>query len=139
MSNLCYVSLPWVYFTTQALSDQWGDDWNDAPYEHNAGTPYSPCWHRQKKVCQCDICKRDYNEDGTPKWEICKLAISDHNFETPEEGQCNSSYSVEDINGGAVPWLRNGSFKIYAGMGYLDFLDIMKLEQVTVYERRTDA
>ena len=38
-SVLCYVDAPWAYFTTRRLSEQWGDDWDDAPYEHNAGTP----------------------------------------------------------------------------------------------------
>ena len=39
---LCYVKGPWAYFTTQPLKKQWGDDWDDAPYEHNAGEPYGP-------------------------------------------------------------------------------------------------
>ena len=34
---LCYIDQhKRAYFTTQALSKQWGDDWNDAPYEQNA-------------------------------------------------------------------------------------------------------
>lgn len=46
MSNfkLCYIessgSGGTAYFTTNDLDRQWGDDWNDAPYEHNAGSPY---------------------------------------------------------------------------------------------------
>jgi hypothetical protein len=38
--RLCYVSRPWAWFTTKPLDEQWGDDWNDAPYQHNAGWPY---------------------------------------------------------------------------------------------------
>ncbi len=38
---LCYVDEPWAYFTPAALTDQWGDDWNDTPYEHNAEEPYT--------------------------------------------------------------------------------------------------
>jgi hypothetical protein len=29
----------WAYFTTRPLSEQWGDDWGDVPYEHNASPP----------------------------------------------------------------------------------------------------
>ena len=28
-----------MYFTSD-LENQWGDDWDDSPYEHNAGPPY---------------------------------------------------------------------------------------------------
>ena len=38
--KLCYIDGAWAYFTTQALADVIGDDWNDAPYECNAGAPY---------------------------------------------------------------------------------------------------
>jgi len=38
-SALCYVSGPWAYFTTQALNKQWGDDWDDAPYEQMREDP----------------------------------------------------------------------------------------------------
>ena len=31
-----------AYFTPLAMEDQWGDDWDDAPYEHNAGSPCDP-------------------------------------------------------------------------------------------------
>jgi len=80
--RLCYVDLPWLYFTTQPLSDQWGDDWNDVPYEHNAEVPYTG--------------------DG---WEIVKIAV-DTELVTPAFLMQNSPFSVEDINAGQVPWLR---------------------------------
>ena len=28
-----------MYFTSD-MAAQWGDDWDDRPYEHNAGKPY---------------------------------------------------------------------------------------------------
>ena len=28
-----------MYFTSD-MTAQWGDDWDDRPYEHNAGPPY---------------------------------------------------------------------------------------------------
>ena len=33
-----------AYFTPVSLDEQWGDDWDDAPYEHNAGIPYDCIW-----------------------------------------------------------------------------------------------
>jgi len=39
--GLCYVSPPWAWFTSLPVEEQWGDDWDDAPYQHNAGRPYS--------------------------------------------------------------------------------------------------
>ena len=46
--KLCYVDSDeyfdapmTLYFTElEDVTEQWGDDWDDAPYEHNAGTPY---------------------------------------------------------------------------------------------------
>ena len=77
---LCMVDYGQVYFTTQDLALQHGDDWGNAPYEHNAGDPYKPCWHnrpehRREKLCRCDGCQRDWNEDGTPKWEILYVCV----------------------------------------------------------------
>lgn len=85
---LCYVSGHFAYFTTQALDMQWGDDWNDAPYEHNAGIPYD--WQE---------------DDEEPRWDIIVLMwVGD--FATPDEYHINSPYSVEMINRGDVAWLR---------------------------------
>lgn len=44
--KLCHVERNFAYFTRLPLDEQWGDDWNDAPYEHNAGTPYD-----EEKYC----------------------------------------------------------------------------------------
>lgn len=35
------------YFGEDSLNEWWGDDWDDVPYEHNAGTVYL------KYVCAC--------------------------------------------------------------------------------------
>ena len=89
-----------LYFTElNDVTEQRGDDWDDAPYEHNAGTPY----------------EHDYNQpeqgvkDGRgiyPRIKIYKIMITDgHNIMTPRTNQLNSPYSVEDINKGVVPWL----------------------------------
>ena len=80
---LCYIEGSWAYFTTRKLSEQWGDDWDDAPYEHNAGTPNDYSDHDKK--------------DGREPWQIVKVAW-DGDFEPPCEGHLNSPWSVEQIN-----------------------------------------
>lgn len=118
--KLCYVDECWAYFTTQELSKQWGDDWNDAPYEHNAGPPYV-----------------SYKEDE-PKWEIIKVAWEGA-FDTPDEGHTNSPYSVEQINAGVVAWLRSyrwckKQIIIQAGVSLEEFKELIKAGGGTIYE-----
>lgn len=79
--KLCYADEKFLWFTNTPIDKVWGDDWNDAPYEHNAGEPYS--------------------EFGP----FTKIAI-DHGYDLPSEGMLNSNWSVEDINTGAVAWVR---------------------------------
>ncbi len=41
--KLCFISGQFAYFTPKPLEGkrrQWGDDWDDSPYEYNAGKPY---------------------------------------------------------------------------------------------------
>lgn len=86
---LCYVDGGKAYFTTQKLEDQWGDDWDDAPYEHNAGIPTKPCWHREQRNCPCDICEREW--DGlTPKWEIVEV-VFEYSADRPSDLYNNRS------------------------------------------------
>lgn len=147
---LCYVDGPWAYFTTQPLEDQWGDDWDDAPYEHNAGEPYPPCWHnspygreyRKRKngdesLCKCKSCKKGWNPDGTPKFDIAILAYSG-GLETPDTHHTNSPYSVEAINKGAVAWLNTPSYAehkvaIPAGTTIPDFVKLVNEAGGKVY------
>jgi hypothetical protein len=68
---LCYIEGGTAYFTTQKIEDQWGDDWNDAPYEHNAGLPYEA--------------SRSRGED----WRIVKIDF-ESDLLTPDEGHNNS-------------------------------------------------
>jgi len=86
--KLCYVDDQWAYFTTQDLDKQWGDDWNDRPYEHNAGTPYD--W-------------REGNDES--EWKIIKVAFCG-DFESPAGmAGCNSKFCVQEINAKLTPWL----------------------------------
>lgn len=110
---LCYVDGPWAYFTTQKLSKQWGDDWDDAPYEHNAETPYEP------------HLPRDVDAAGNPLWEITKVAW-DGPFIEPSDGHLNSPYTVRQINAGAIAWLRTAHMDkivcIQAGVTLTEFV-----------------
>ena len=116
-SVLCYVEESFAYFTTQALSKQWGDDWDDAPYECNAGTPYEP------------------RGDGE-QWEIIKVAY-DGDFERPGVWGGNNEWSVQKINGGAVAWLMQPYSKtpvnIFAGVTIEEFCEQIKRGGGNVY------
>lgn len=117
-AKLCYVDGNFAYFTTQPLEKQWGDDWNDAPYEHNAGAPYGPI-----------------REDED--WEIFKVAF-DGDFETPADiAGHNSNYSVEMINKGAIAWLTQRwsetKVSINAGATIHQFISLIEIGGGTVY------
>jgi len=117
--RLCYIDGCWAYFTTQPLGKQWGDDWDDAPYEHNAGTPYGP------------------RGDERP-WEIIKVAF-EADLQTPADFAAgNSRYSVEDINQKAVAWLASPSWSkdkisIHAGATVEEFCAAIKSVDGDVY------
>lgn len=126
--RLCYVDkerdgATIAYFTTQPLAEAWGDDWDDAPYEHNAGTPYE--WRPDTGIgCKCNgiggflafnigvkggMCGEPNHKPvpGRPVWRIVRATIRG-DFEVPADGHLNSPWSVKDINEGAAPWLRGG-------------------------------
>lgn len=102
--KLCYFKDGSAYFYKGNIKEVWGDDWDDAPYEHNAGEPYIR------------------NEED---WTIVK--VDEELVEQPYqyERKLNSSYSVEYINTGDVPWLIFNNKKIYAGTELEDFLKIL--------------
>ena len=101
MNALIYVESPWAYFGDMDTAR--GDDWNDRPYEHNAGEPY------------------DY---------AFRVAY-DGPLVTPDYLQVNSQWSVDDINGGSIAWLRPDPYgeehgvRIMAGTSFRDFLDLV--------------
>jgi hypothetical protein len=118
--KLCYVDSGFAWFTSAPLDKQWGDDWNDAPYEHNAGTPYD--W---------------YEKSGLEPYHLIKVAF-DGPLETPADlAGGNSRYSVEMINKGHVAWLcdRWGSSKvaIQAGCNPIEFVKLVQQAGGTVY------
>jgi hypothetical protein len=121
--KLCFVKGPWAYFTTWALEEQWGDDWNDAPYEHNAGPPY--VYGDQDK------------ERGIEPWTIIKVAW-DGDFWAPCDF-CFTPLSVQQINHGVCAWLCADrvpgllQVAIPAGTTLSRFIELIHLGRGNVY------
>lgn len=122
--KLCYVDGCFAWFTTADLKDQWGDDWNDAPYEHNAGCPYE--W---KSYREC------------PEYKLQRVVFHDAILDTPcGFANGNSAYSVEDINSGKVAWLAtprwtqsNVNVSIHAGVSIDEFERLIRLSGGNIY------
>lgn len=127
--KLCYICdrSGFAYFTEIELKDQWGDDWNDAPYEHNAGTPY------------------EFHGNTRAPHSIIKVAW-DGPYETPSElAGSNSTWSVEAINKGSIAWLIPTRWgispgadvsPIRAGCSMLEFIEKIELAGGSVYVPR---
>lgn len=96
-----YISEPMTLHFTELndVTEQWGDDWNNAPYEHNAGCPYHYDYDAPEQGVK--------NGRGIyPKRDIIELVLGGHyTLSTPRTGVTNSKYCVEDINKGLVPWI----------------------------------
>jgi hypothetical protein len=125
--KLCYIEKSFAYFTTQDLDKQWGDDWNDTPYEHNAGEPYTP--HiRYYADGRTEKIPEYWNEDGSPKWEIMKIAFYCPTAGTPAQmSGSNSKYSVQQINEGLIPWVTVYPQKwLFAGASIDEFVEFIE-------------
>lgn len=85
-----------LYLGEDNFNDYWGDDWDDAPYEHNAGRVY-------ERYIQ------GYVEFTFPlKYSVCEAC----------EGYFNSPFSKEDMKNRKVPCLTiytEPEIKIYFG------------------------
>lgn len=104
-----------LYFSTKAAALNWGDDWGDIPYEHNAGVPYSASvYHFSDKshgLCQSQW---DYY---VPRFYIFSVTLDRKNsVALPHEYFAsdgtiaeftNSNFSVEQINLKKKAWLEN--------------------------------
>ena len=114
-------STHYAYFTPIDLRDQWGDDWDDAPYEYNAGPPYD-----------------DYYDEDKNRIEITlyrvKFGIRSDDYILPSYYGYggNSPFCIKDINQGAVAWLFDSIYTdavaIYAGYSPILFKE--KIEQI---------
>jgi hypothetical protein len=121
-SRLCYISgehgyhkddsQNWTaFFTTKPLSEQWGDDWNDAPYECNAGWPYLPSkWFEAYDSDKKKWVKGSDYEDGVPKWRIYMVSFATTDYCLPCSYSVSRSadghgFSVDLINQHEAAWL----------------------------------
>lgn len=136
-AKLCYVdsetAAPEVYFTTAPLTGehgQWGDDWNDAPYEHNAGSPYT--WYESVQYP-----KPEYDVYVMRIW---KGELSDAASLFGHHG--NSWISVRDINELEKPWLMGKGIAIWAGCTVTEFKELLEkaggkvIEELKLVPRR---
>ncbi len=118
----------YAYFTDlEDLQEQWGDDWDDAPYEHNAGWPYDKIRTDEHTVLKVPFAVISDNCNGNSHW--VKFPC--------DYGAGNSPFSVEEINAGAVPWIfvsyynmtkKKKFLSINAGIDVLEFIN--KLRQL---------
>lgn len=69
------------YFGLDDLENWWGDDWNDAPYEHNAGTVYY-----------------EFIQDAMDVHYPFDCAVIE-----PRDGELNSYYCKDDMIARRVP------------------------------------
>lgn len=118
--GLCYVDGHRLYFT-ESLKHQWGDDWDDAPYEHNAGRPYG------------------LHGLDSDRPDVFPVVVA-------TELQAPSKYldrrvSVNEINKGELPWLippdwRDKTIELYAGDEYQEVISTIEEDGGTVYVPR---
>lgn len=114
----------YAYFTPLELEEQWGDDWDDSPYEHNAEIPYDSKYEER-------------DENGRWKeYEIIRVPFYVDSWKVmlPKEWGHggNSPFCVRDINAGAVAWIfctgderksNKGSVAIHAGCSPKEFVE----------------
>jgi hypothetical protein len=127
--KLCYIdetseyqdSVKTLYFSELEPEEMWGDDWDDAPYEHNAGTPYTnnyekPIEGHPNEYEQIDTIQVIMTNDYYPE------------IRTPRTGKLNSQFTVKDINQKVTPWLSivdgDDTTHIQAGTTLEEFLFI---------------
>ena len=126
--KLCYVEGNKAWFS-DSFENQWGDDWNDRPYECNAEEPY-------------DSWGEEIGEDEEEK-KIYKYHEIKHKvlyFETNDwmdERPCDiGRFSVEDINKQAVAWVHTSKYNILAGTTIEKFIEVIESNGGKIYLER---
>ena len=117
--KLCYIVKNKAWFTDN-FEKQWGDDWNDKPYDCNAGYPYE--YWSELIEDNPDIWKRKWKQH-TIKLKTVYFETGDWDEKQPHE---MGNFSVEEINKGAVAWIYTGKYSIYAGTEMDKFIDIIE-------------
>ncbi len=106
--RLCYVESNFAWFSPYDPCVISGDDWNDAPYEHNASEP----------LCAYIDGKRINVEFYIVAFRVAMNTPGDRCWGS------NSKYSVEDINSKKIAWLSNSDANndIWAGIDLTIFI-----------------
>ena len=100
-------------FFTDDLDNQWGDDWDDAPYEHNAGWPYD---FDTNVICvpfsivYTHILRENEENDTVIDDVFNNFRNCVLNY--PSSFGINSPFSVDMINRGAIPWIWLGKYDV---------------------------
>lgn len=124
---LCYIDNEKnkAYFTSD-WENQSGDDWNDRPYECNAGLPYEYNYNAPEQGIE--------NGKGIyPIIEQKKLFFDFENRWDVHQPYELGRISVDDINRGAVAWLWGDDFVIPAKTEYNDFIEIVEKNGGKIY------
>lgn len=117
----------YTYFTSNPVfDDQWGDDWNDCPYQDNAGTPYD------------DISIEQEHTSGMLYFSMLRSEIDvlrvttnikSYMINLPED--FSNGLTVQSINQGAAAWIyyhNNKEYRtIYAGCTASRFIKEIEL------------
>lgn len=110
--KLCFVKRNFAWFTSCPVSFQWGDDWDESPYEYNAGEPYA---HHETK-------------DGKKQDHTVVKVYWEAPYVTPDALDEKSKWSVKSINRGNIAWLSSSSWSdqelspIHSGTSLEDFI-----------------
>lgn len=89
-----------LWFTSD-MDRTYGDDWNDAPYEHNAGPPYD--YHRSQRP--------DEKGGWVTVWPDRPYLVQEYTLTIPESVSVAEAFergfrgTAEEINRDRLPWL----------------------------------
>ena len=111
-----------AYFTPLTLDQQWGDDWNDAPLEYNAGVPYDHVTDEIEEKDGIRFVKKSH------EIEILTLLFDADYCSFPWSYGNNSPFCVDDVNKQAVAWMYDGKNAILAGVNPKEFIE--KLDKI---------
>ena len=127
----------YAYFTPVPLNKQWGDDWDDAPYEYNAEIPYDDVYDDNGERTEIEIVRVPFYIPYDGGWGI----------RFPKDwGGDNSPFCVRDINAGAIAWIfcqgnerksNSGSIVIQAGCSPAEFLE--KINKINELKKEDEA
>lgn len=127
----------YAYFTPVPLNKQWGDDWDDAPYEYNAEIPYDDVYDENDERTEIEIVRVPFYIPYDGGWSI----------RFPKDwGGDNSPFCVRDINAGAVAWIfchgghrksNTDSVAIHAGCSPAEFVE--KINKINELKKEHEA